>query len=142
MTETVAAGRARQYTDPADLGVLAAVELLRAGLSAAELVEACLRRIDAGTVDRRAPTGPGRDQRFGAVYAESRSSVRVRPMCGCAGPRDLGTAPPLCGIPIGMKDLYAVTGRQSRRQAGCWKGRGAATTAARCGGACAPRGWC
>ena len=39
---------ARQETDPADLGVLAAAELLRERrLSAAELVAACLRRIEA-----------------------------------------------------------------------------------------------
>ena len=48
MTETApVGGLTAQHADPADLGVLEAAELLRSGrLSAVELTEACLRRID------------------------------------------------------------------------------------------------
>jgi hypothetical protein len=48
MTETASeGGLTSQHADPADLGVLEAAELLRSRrLSAVELTEACLRRID------------------------------------------------------------------------------------------------
>ncbi|MBV8218355.1 MAG: amidase [Solirubrobacterales bacterium] len=110
MTETASASLASQHADPADLGVLEAVELLRAGrLSAVELTEACLRRIDErnggppsadGTPDSinawaRVYPGLAREQ---AQLADQRRGAE-------------GDATPLlCGIPIGVKDLYAVAG--------------------------------
>ena len=99
--------------NPADLGVLAAVELLRAReLSASELVAACLRRIDADGP----PSADGRPDAVNAfvrVYAESaverarQADVRLSARAVAAS----GPPPPLCGVPIGLKDLYAVTGR-------------------------------
>ncbi len=99
--------------DPADLGVLAAVELLRAReLSATELVAACLRRIDADGPPS-ADGSPDAINAFVRVYAESaverarQADVRLSARAVAAS----GPPPPLCGVPIGMKDLYAVTGR-------------------------------
>jgi aspartyl-tRNA(Asn)/glutamyl-tRNA(Gln) amidotransferase subunit A len=95
--------------DPADLGVLAAASLLRAKeLSASELAEACLRRIDER--NGGSPTFDGSPRAINAW-------ARVYPELARAQAREAderrareGTAPLLCGIPLAAKDLYAVRG--------------------------------
>lgn len=101
-------------TDPADLGVLDAAELLRVGdLSATELVTACLRRITERDGVHSRDGDPHSANAWVRVYAEDalaaaaradkRLTARVR--------RQLGSPPPLLGIPVGLKDLYAVAGK-------------------------------
>lgn len=97
-------------TDPADLGVLEAAALLRKRrLSASELTEACLRRID----DRNggSPTHDGAPDAINAwvrVYADvaredARAADELRSRAGDA-------APTLCGVPVAVKDLYGIAG--------------------------------
>jgi aspartyl-tRNA(Asn)/glutamyl-tRNA(Gln) amidotransferase subunit A len=99
-----------QPTDPADLGVLAAADLLRRRvLSAAELLAACQRRIAAR--NGGAPTfdgGPAALNAWARLYpelaaAQARAADERRA-------RDGAERPLLCGIPLGLKDLYAVAG--------------------------------
>jgi aspartyl-tRNA(Asn)/glutamyl-tRNA(Gln) amidotransferase subunit A len=94
--------------DPADLGVLEASGLLaQRALSARELTQACLARIRErdGTHSHEGDSGSvnawvrvyEEDAVAGAEAAEERLAR--------------GDASPLCGIPIGLKDLYAVAGK-------------------------------
>ena len=97
-------------TDPADLGVLAAAELLRGGgLSAAELLAACQRRIA-----ERNGGPPSFDGAPGAVNAWARLYPEMAWEQARAADERLAregpAAPLLCGIPIGLKDLLAVAG--------------------------------
>jgi aspartyl-tRNA(Asn)/glutamyl-tRNA(Gln) amidotransferase subunit A len=111
MTDTASAGATlSQHADPADLGVLEAAELLRSGrLSAVELTEACLRRID--TRNGGAPTSDGAPD---AINAWARLYPEIaREQAALADERratEGEMTPLLCGIPIGLKDLYAVAG--------------------------------
>lgn len=86
-------------SDAADLGVVeAAGQLAGRALSSRELTEACLARIRE------------RDQAVGAfvrVYEESALADAARADALRAG----GDVSPLCGIPIALKDLYAVAGK-------------------------------
>ena len=93
--------------NPADLGVIDAAAALAGGeLSSRELVEACLARI--AERDGTHSHGATRlDQRLGARL-RGRCPSRGRP-CRPAARR--GGGPLLCGIPIGLKDLYAVAGK-------------------------------
>src|SRR6185437_2890670 len=95
-------------TNPADLGVLEAVSLLRGrGLSAAELTEACLARI--AERNGGAPTFEGAPDAVNAW-------VRLYPELALASARAAdqrlaaGDAPALCGIPLAIKDLYGMQG--------------------------------
>jgi aspartyl-tRNA(Asn)/glutamyl-tRNA(Gln) amidotransferase subunit A len=97
-----------RVTDPADLGVLEASSLLRGrALSAVELTEACLAQIE-----RRNGGAPTFDGAPDAVNAW----VRLYPELALAAARAAderlaaGDAPALCGIPLGLKDLYAMEG--------------------------------
>ncbi len=97
-------------TDPADLGVLAAAALLRRReLSAAELLAACQRRIA-----KRNGGAPTFDGEPGAVNAWARLYPDLAAGQARAADerrsRDGDQAPLLCGIPLGLKDLYAVAG--------------------------------
>ena len=99
-----------QHADPADLGVLEAAALLSAGrMSSVELTEACLRRIDHR--NGGAPTADGAPDAINAwarLYHE-----RARAQASAADERRAvagEAAPLLCGIPIGVKDLYGVAG--------------------------------
>jgi aspartyl-tRNA(Asn)/glutamyl-tRNA(Gln) amidotransferase subunit A len=111
MTESVSPDAAGpQHGDPADLGVLEAAELLRAGrLSSLELTDACLRRIE--TRNGGPPTSDGAPD---AINAWARLYPEIaREQASLADTRRAseGDATPLlCGIPIGVKDLYAVAG--------------------------------
>ena len=97
-------------TDPADLGVLEAAWQLAAGtLSSRELTEACLGRIEER--NGGAPTFDGAPDRINAwvrLYPDL-----AREQAGQADERrarERQATPLLCGIPIGVKDLYAVAG--------------------------------
>ncbi|HTU96473.1 MAG TPA: amidase [Solirubrobacteraceae bacterium] len=98
----------RAATDPADLGVLEAATLLRGhALSAAELTEACLARIEER--NGGAPTFEGAPDAINAwvrLYPElARDAARAADERLAAG-----DAPLLCGIPLGLKDLYGMRG--------------------------------
>jgi aspartyl-tRNA(Asn)/glutamyl-tRNA(Gln) amidotransferase subunit A len=99
-------------TDPADLGVLQAAALLRAGrLSSRELAEACLNRI----ATRNGPVSfSGSANTINAwirLYPEIASTAAGDADARLAAARrQLKVAPALCGVPIGLKDLYAVDG--------------------------------
>jgi aspartyl-tRNA(Asn)/glutamyl-tRNA(Gln) amidotransferase subunit A len=85
-------------SDAADLGVVEAAGLLaRRALSSRELTEACLTRIRE------------RDGAIGAwvrVYEEKALGDAAR----ADRARARGDAPFLCGVPVALKDLYAVAG--------------------------------
>ena len=111
MTEALSPDTAvPQHADPADLGVLEAADLLRSGrLSSVELTEACLRRIE--TRNGGPPTSDGAPN---AINAWARLYPEIaREQAALADQRRAteGDATPLlCGIPIGLKDLYGVAG--------------------------------
>ena len=102
--------RSGEIVDAADLGVVAAAALLRARrLSARELTEACLRRIDERN---------GGPPSFAGDAAAINAWVRLYPelarSAAAAADERLAQegagSPLLCGIPIGLKDLYGVAG--------------------------------
>ena len=92
---------------PADLGVLEASELLaRRELSSRELTEACPARIADRDGAHSHEGDPGSINAWVRIYEEDAREAAAR-----ADERlGAGEAPPLCGIPIGLKDLYAVAG--------------------------------
>jgi aspartyl-tRNA(Asn)/glutamyl-tRNA(Gln) amidotransferase subunit A len=94
--------------EPADLGVLEASRLLgERSLSAVELTEACLARIRKRDGAHSHDGDPGSVNAWVRVYEEDALTAAA------AADRRLeqGEAPPLCGVPIGLKDLYAVAGK-------------------------------
>jgi aspartyl-tRNA(Asn)/glutamyl-tRNA(Gln) amidotransferase subunit A len=97
-------------TDPADLGVLDAGALLRSGdLSAIELLDACLARI--GARNGGPPTfdgAPGAVNAWARLYPDlARVLARAADARRAAQGRG---APALCGVPLALKDLFAVAG--------------------------------
>jgi aspartyl-tRNA(Asn)/glutamyl-tRNA(Gln) amidotransferase subunit A len=94
----------------ADLGVVEASAALQAGrLSAAELTEACLERIEAR--NGGPPTRDGGPQAINAwvrVYPEVARAQALEADRRRA--REGDAAPALCGVPLAVKDLYAVRG--------------------------------
>src|SRR4051794_754913 len=102
---------------PADLGVVQAAALLRAGsLSSRELTEACLGRID----ERDAPVN-GWIRVYGerALAAADSADRRLRK-------NGLGSL--LVGVPIGLKDIYAVRGELLTASSAILAGNRAATS--------------
>ena len=99
------------HTDPADLGVLEAAQLMRAGgLSAVELTEACLRRVEERNGGE--PSFDGAPDRINAWVRLYPDVAREQARLADARRAEQGDATPLlCGIPIGLKDLYAVAGQ-------------------------------
>jgi aspartyl-tRNA(Asn)/glutamyl-tRNA(Gln) amidotransferase subunit A len=95
-------------SDPADLGVVEAAAALAARqLSSRELVDACLARIRDRDGGHSFDGDPDSVNAWVRVYEED-----ARDQAGRADERlAQGDAPPLCGIPIGLKDLYAVAGK-------------------------------
>ncbi len=96
--------------DAADLGLLEAAALLRARqLSAVELLAACLARVEA-----RNGGPPSFDGAPGAVNAWVRLyPERALELARAADERldrERADAPLVCGIPLALKDLYAVAG--------------------------------
>lgn len=96
-------------TDPAELGLLDAAALLRArALSAEELLEACVRRIaERNGGEPSFDGGPGAVNAWSRLYLDdARRRAREADERRAREP----SVPPLCGIPVGVKDLYAVGG--------------------------------
>ena len=94
-------------SDPADLGVLESAEALASRrLSSRELVDACLTRIAERDGSRTFDGAPDSVNAWVRVYGEQARDAAERADARLAA----GDAPPLCGIPIGLKDLYAVAG--------------------------------
>jgi aspartyl-tRNA(Asn)/glutamyl-tRNA(Gln) amidotransferase subunit A len=94
-------------TDPADLGVGDAASALAAGeLSSLELVEACLRRIEERDGTHSHDGDPASINAWVRVYAEDAIAAAKR-----ADEVPAGERPPLHGVPVGLKDVYAVTGK-------------------------------
>src|SRR3954454_23735343 len=97
-------------TDPSDLGVLEAARELRARrLSAGELAAAVLARIEAR--NGGAPSFDGAPDAVNAwarLYPEHADAAARGADERLA--REGDDAPLLCGIPVGVKDLYAVSG--------------------------------
>jgi aspartyl-tRNA(Asn)/glutamyl-tRNA(Gln) amidotransferase subunit A len=94
--------------DAADLGVVEASALLaRRTLSARELTEACLVRIRERDGVHSHDGDPESINAWVRVYEEDALAAAARADERLAA----GDAPPLCGVPIGLKDLYAVAGK-------------------------------
>jgi aspartyl-tRNA(Asn)/glutamyl-tRNA(Gln) amidotransferase subunit A len=94
-------------SDPADLGVLESAEALASRrLSSRELVDACLARIAERDGTRTFDGAPDSVNAWVRVYDEHARDAAERADARLA----VGDAPTLCGIPIGLKDLYAVAG--------------------------------
>ena len=94
--------------DPADLGVVDAGEALRSrALSSRELVGSCLARIRERDGAHSHEGDPGSVNAWVRVYEEDAFEAASRADERLAA----GGAPELCGIPIGLKDLYAVAGK-------------------------------
>ncbi len=95
-------------SNPADLGVLdASVALGERTLSSHELTEACLERIRERDGAHSHDGDPASINAWIRVYEEDALEAAERADERLAG----GDAPRLCGIPIGLKDLYAVAGK-------------------------------
>jgi aspartyl-tRNA(Asn)/glutamyl-tRNA(Gln) amidotransferase subunit A len=97
-------------TEAADLGVLEAAALLhQRQLSARELTEACLRRIE-----ERNGGSPTHDGATDAINAWARVYPELAREQADAADERLGSdgeaAPLLCGLPLALKDLYGVAG--------------------------------
>jgi aspartyl-tRNA(Asn)/glutamyl-tRNA(Gln) amidotransferase subunit A len=103
---------AERHANPADLGVLEAASLLQAGLlSSGELTRACQERI----AQRNGPvTFEGSASAINAwirLYPEMAQSLAAAADARLARARTEGqAAPALCGVPLALKDLYAVKG--------------------------------
>ena len=95
-------------TDPADLGVAAASTLLQARqLSARELTEACLARIR----ERDGTHSHEGDATSINAWVRVYDDDALAAADGADARLARGDASPLCGVPIGLKDLYAVAGK-------------------------------
>jgi len=95
-------------SNPADLGVVeAAARLARRELSATEVVGACLERIRERDGTHSHEGDPGSINAWVRVYEEDAVAAAAAADARLAA----GGAPALCGIPIGLKDLYAVAGK-------------------------------
>jgi aspartyl-tRNA(Asn)/glutamyl-tRNA(Gln) amidotransferase subunit A len=94
--------------DPADLGVREAAESLQAReLSAVELTEACLARIEERNGGEPTFDGaPDAVNAFVRIYADAAREAAQEADRRLAG----GDAPPLCGVPLALKDLYDAAG--------------------------------
>jgi aspartyl-tRNA(Asn)/glutamyl-tRNA(Gln) amidotransferase subunit A len=95
-------------TDVADLGVLEAAQQLHSrALSAVELLDACLRRIE--TRNGGAPTFDGAPDAINAwvrLYPDLAENLARE--ADKRLDREGAGAPLVCGIPLALKDLYAV----------------------------------
>jgi aspartyl-tRNA(Asn)/glutamyl-tRNA(Gln) amidotransferase subunit A len=97
-------------TDPTSLGVVEAAGLLASGqLSSIELTEACLGRIEER--NGGPPTFDGAPDRINAwvrLYPDLAREQAAQADARRA--REGDDAPLVCGVPIGLKDLYGVAG--------------------------------
>jgi aspartyl-tRNA(Asn)/glutamyl-tRNA(Gln) amidotransferase subunit A len=103
---------AARHSNPADLGVLESASLLQAGLlSSAELTQACQERI----AQRNGPVSfegsAGEINAWIRLYPEMAQSLATAADTRLSRASSEGqAAPALCGVPLGLKDLYAVKG--------------------------------
>ena len=94
--------------EPADLGVLDASDLLaRGALSSRELTQSCLERIRTRDGAHSHDGDAASVNAWVRVYEDDALAAAARADARRAG----GDAPLLCGVPIGLKDLYAVAGK-------------------------------
>jgi aspartyl-tRNA(Asn)/glutamyl-tRNA(Gln) amidotransferase subunit A len=94
--------------DAADLGVVEAAALLAdRALSSRELTEACLARIGERDGVHSHDGDPASINAWVRVYDDDALAAADRADARLAA----GDAPVLCGIPIALKDLYAVAGK-------------------------------
>jgi len=97
-----------QVSNPADAGVVEAIGLLaRREVSSRELVESCLARIEERDGKHSHEGDRGSINAWVRVYEEDALAAADRADARLAR----GDAPPLCGVPVGLKDLYAVAGK-------------------------------
>ncbi len=99
--------------DLADLDVVELVALLRdRTVSSLEVVDACLARIDARDGRHSFDGDPGSINAWVRVYPDEARAAAVAADARRSGKavRDEGPAPALCGVPIGLKDLYGAAG--------------------------------
>ena len=102
------AEEASHVTDPADLGVVDAGALLRQrAISARELATACLARIRERDGTHSHEGDPGSINAWVRVYEDDALAAADRADERLAQ----GDVSPVCGVPIGLKDLYAVAGK-------------------------------
>ena len=95
-------------SDPADFDIVEAAEqLARRTLSSRELTESCLARIRERDGTHTHDGDPESVNAWVRVYEEDARAAAARADERLA--RE--DAPTLCGIPVGLKDLYAVAGR-------------------------------
>jgi len=95
-------------SDPGDLNVVEAIELLRGrDLSSRELTDACLARIRERDGTHSFDGDPASINAWVRVYEDDARASASRADERLAR----GDAPPLCGVPIGLKDLYSVAGK-------------------------------
>ena len=93
---------------PADLGVLEAARALARGeLCSRELTEACLARIAERDGKHSFDGDPASVNAWVRVYEEDALLAADAADARLA----TGEAPTLCGVPIALKDLYAVAGK-------------------------------
>jgi aspartyl-tRNA(Asn)/glutamyl-tRNA(Gln) amidotransferase subunit A len=85
----------------------AAALLARRELSAVELVDACLERIAERDGVHSHEGDPASINAWVRVYEDDARAAAVAADAQLAN----GGAPPLCGVPVGLKDLYAVAGK-------------------------------
>lgn len=98
-------------TDPSDLNLVAAVRMLRErSLSATELVDACLRRVQEVDGERSFEGSPTSVNAWARVYEED-ARLAAKRCDELLSARRQGSAPPLCGIPFALKDVFAVAGK-------------------------------
>jgi aspartyl-tRNA(Asn)/glutamyl-tRNA(Gln) amidotransferase subunit A len=97
-------------TEPADFGVLEAAASLRRGeLSSVELTESCLRRIEERNGGPPSHDGvPEAINAFARLYPEQ--AMEQAQAADQRRRREGDDAPRLCGVPLAVKDLYAVAG--------------------------------
>src|SRR6187549_997771 len=104
----------RAVSHPADLGVCEAAAALAAReLCSRELIEACLDRIREVDGTHSHDGDPGSINAWVRVYEEdalAAAALADESLSEAAVRRD-GPAPPLTGVPIGLKDLYGVAGK-------------------------------
>ncbi len=101
-------------TDPADLGVVEAARLLaERKLSSSELVSACLARVRERDGVHSHDGDPASVNAWVRVYEADAvaDAARADARLSAASVGREGPAPLLCGIPIGLKDLYGVAGK-------------------------------
>jgi aspartyl-tRNA(Asn)/glutamyl-tRNA(Gln) amidotransferase subunit A len=102
-----------RHSNPADLGVLEAASLLQAGLmSSAEITGACQARITARNGAVTFGGSPSEINAWIRLYPDMAATLAAAADARLASARRSGRrTPPLCGVPLALKDLYAVAGR-------------------------------